>query len=64
MSTRFTDIINTLRVLGKIFSNSAKVKKIIKSLQKKWRLKRTSIEEAKNLNTLFIDDLSGSLISY
>ncbi|KAH9672866.1 hypothetical protein KPL70_017899 [Citrus sinensis] len=62
--SRFTDIVNTLGALGKTFSNSEKVKKIIKSLPKKWRPKRTAIEEAKDLNVLPIDDLIGSLISY
>ncbi|KAH9801181.1 hypothetical protein KPL71_000929 [Citrus sinensis] len=64
MYTRFTDIVNTLGALGKTFSNSEKVKKIIRSLPKEWRPKRTAIEEAKDLNTLPFDDLIGSLISY
>ena len=64
MYTRFTDIVNTLGALGKTFSNSEKVKKIIRSLPKEWRPKRTAIEEAKNLNTLPLDDLIGSLISH
>ena len=64
MYTRFTDIVNTLGALGKTFSNSEKVKKIIRSLPKEWRPERTAIEEAKNLNALPIDDLIGSLISY
>ncbi|KAH9723261.1 Integrase catalytic domain-containing protein [Citrus sinensis] len=64
MYTRFTDIVNTLGALGKTFSNSEKVKKIIRSLPKEWRKKRTAIEEAKDLNVLPIDDLIGSLISY
>ena len=55
MYTRFTDIVSTLGALGKTFSNNDKVKKIIK---------RTVIEEAKDLNTLPIDDLISSLISY
>ncbi|KAH9679703.1 hypothetical protein KPL71_026239 [Citrus sinensis] len=62
--SRFTDIVNTLGALGKTFSNSNKVKKIIRSLPKEWRQKRTAIEEAKDLNILPIDDLIGSLISY
>ena len=32
MYTRFTNIVNTLGALGKTFSNSEKVKKIIRSL--------------------------------
>ncbi|KAH9726519.1 hypothetical protein KPL70_008287 [Citrus sinensis] len=62
--TKFTDIVNTLGALGKTFSNSEKVKKIIRSLPKEWRPKMTAIEEAKDLNVLPIDDLIGSLISY
>ncbi|KAH9699242.1 hypothetical protein KPL71_024267 [Citrus sinensis] len=64
MYTRFTDIVNTLGALGNTFSNSEKVKKIIRSLLKEWRPKRIAIEEAKDLNILPIDDLIGSLISY
>lgn len=40
------------------------MKKIIRSLPKEWRRKRTAIEEVKNLNTLSLDGLIGSLISY
>ncbi|KAH9703924.1 hypothetical protein KPL70_011269 [Citrus sinensis] len=60
--SRYT--LNTLGALGKTFSNSEKVKKIIRPLPKEWRPKRTAIEEAKDLNTLPLDDLIGSLISY
>ena len=44
MYTRFTDIVNTIGALGKTFSNSEKVKKIIRSLPEEWRPKRTAIE--------------------
>ena len=64
MYTMLTDIVNTLGALGKKFSNSEKVKKIIRSLPMEWRPKRIVIEEAKDLNTLPIDDLIVSLISY
>ena len=64
MYSRFTDIVNTLEALGKTFSNSKIVKKIIRSLPKEWRLKRTAINEANDLNTFSIDDLIGSLIRY
>ncbi|KAH9744056.1 hypothetical protein KPL70_003526 [Citrus sinensis] len=63
-NTSFTDIVNTPGALEKTFSNSEKVKKIIRSLPKEWRPKRTAIEEAKDLNILPIDDLIGLLISY
>ena len=42
--TRFIDIVNSLEALGKVFTNSEKVKKIIKSLPKVWRPKRMTIE--------------------
>ena len=64
MYIRFTDIVNTLGALEIFFSNSEKVKKIIRSLKKEWRPERTTIEEAKYLNTLPIDNLISSLISY
>ena len=64
MYARFMDIVNTLGALGKTFSNREKVKKIIRSLPKEWRPKRIVIKEAKDLNTLLIDDLISSLISY
>ena len=64
MYTRFTDIVNTLEAQGKTFSNSKKVKKIIRLLPKEWRSKRIVIDEAKYLNILPIDDLISSLISY
>lgn len=59
----FTNIVNTLRALEKTFSNSEKIKKIIRSLLKERRLKRIFIEEAKDLNALTINDLISSLIS-
>ena len=55
---------NTLGAIGKTFSNSEKVKKIIRPLPKECRPKRTAIEEAKSLNTLPLDDLISFLISY
>ena len=64
MYTWFTDVVNALGALLKTFLNSEKVKKIIRSLPKEWRPKRTVIEEVKNLSTLPINDLIGSLISY
>ena len=64
MYIRFTDIVNTLEALGKTFSSSEKIKKIIRSLPIKWRPKRTAIKEAKDLNNLSIDDLISSFIFY
>lgn len=63
MYSRFMDTVNTLVALGKTFSNRKIVKKISRSLRKEWRPKRTIIEEAKDFNTLSIDDLIDSFIS-
>ena len=52
MYTRFTDVVNGLRALGKCFLNSELVNKILRSLSKKWDSKITAIQEAKNLNNL------------
>uniref|UniRef100_A0A2C9VNN2 Uncharacterized protein n=1 Tax=Manihot esculenta TaxID=3983 RepID=A0A2C9VNN2_MANES len=36
MSTRFTDLVNLLKVFGKRFEETKLVKKILKSLSKSW----------------------------
>ena len=64
MFTRFTDIINGLKSLGKSYSTSDLVKKIIRSLRKTWEAKVIAIQEAKNLNILSLEELLGSLMTY
>ncbi|KAL5544086.1 hypothetical protein UlMin_007870 [Ulmus minor] len=64
MYTRFTDIINDLSSLGKEYSISEKVRKILRSLPKQWEAKVTAIQEAKNLSTLPLDELVGSLMTH
>ena len=64
MYTRFTDIINDLSSLGKEYSMSEKVRKILRSLPKQWEAKVTAIQEAKNLSTLPLDELVGSLMTH
>ncbi|KAL5578208.1 hypothetical protein UlMin_019907 [Ulmus minor] len=64
MYTRFTDIINDLSSLGKKYSMSEKVRKILRSLPKQWEAKVTAIQEAKNLSTLPLDELVGSLMTH
>ena len=47
MFTQFTDIINNLKSLGKIYTNEEMVKKILRCLPKnKWGPKVTAIEES------------------
>ena len=64
MFTRFTDIINGLKSLGKVYPNNEQVRKILRSLPKAWEAKVTAIQEAKDLNTLALDELLGSLMTY
>ena len=64
MFTRFTDIINSLKSLGRSYSNSDLIHKILKSLPIAWEAKVTTIQEAKYLNTLSLEELLGSLMTY
>lgn len=64
MFTRFTDIINGLKNLGKSYTNSKLVRKILRSLPKIWEAKVTAIVEAKDLNTLALEELLGSLMTH
>ena len=62
--TQFTDIINGLKSLGKCYSNSDLVRKVLRSLPRSWEAKVTAIQEAKNLNVLSLEELLGSLMTY
>ena len=64
MFTRFTDITNSLKSLGRVYSNADLVQKILRSLPDKWNPKVTAIQEAKDLNILSLDELMGSLITH
>ncbi|KAK5825398.1 hypothetical protein PVK06_020228 [Gossypium arboreum] len=64
MSDRFTNIINSLKAFGKIYPNKEMVKKILNSLPTSWEVKVTIIEKPKDLNSLSIDELIGSLLTY
>ncbi|GAV58692.1 UBN2 domain-containing protein, partial [Cephalotus follicularis] len=64
MFTRFTNIINALQSLDKTYSNSELVRKIIRCLPRSWMPKVMTIEEAKNLNLLPLEDLLGSLMTH
>ena len=64
MFTRFMDIINGLKSLGKSYSNSDLVRKILKSLPRIWEAKVTAIQEAKDLNVLLLEELLGSLMMH
>ena len=65
MFTRFTDITNNLKSLGKSYSNEEMVRKILRCLPKnKWGPKITAIEEAQDLKKLELDDLLGKLLTH
>ena len=64
MFTRFTDITNGLKSLDRIYSNADLVQKILRSLSDKWDPKVSTIQEAKDLNTLSLDELMGFLITH
>jgi len=51
----------TLEILKKSYVASDHVSKILRSLPARWRPKVTAIEEAKDLNTLSVEDLVSSL---
>ena len=64
MITRFTDIVNGLKALGKTLKESEKVMKILRSLPSKWHTNVTAIQEAKDLTKLPMEELIGSLMTY
>ena len=64
MYTRFTNIINALNALGKSYTNSDLVRKILRSLPKSWEAKVTAIQEAKDLTKLPLEELLGSLMTH
>ncbi|KAH1082313.1 hypothetical protein J1N35_022074 [Gossypium stocksii] len=64
MSDRFTHIINGLKALRKIYPNKEMVKKMLNSLPMSWEAKVTKIEESKDLNSLSLNELISSLLTY
>jgi len=65
MFTRFIDITNNLKSLGKTYTNEEMVRKTLRCLPKrKWGPKVTVIEEAQDLKTLGLDDLLAKLLTH
>ena len=54
MFTRFTDIINSLIALGKVYTQVEMVRKLLRVLTSDWEKKTTAIEEANDLSTLTV----------
>jgi len=61
MYSRFQTLVSGLHILKKSYVASDHVSKILRNLSARWRPKVTSIEEAKDLNTLSVEDLISSL---
>nr|GEY11292.1 DUF4219 domain-containing protein/UBN2 domain-containing protein [Tanacetum cinerariifolium] len=62
--TRFNTIITSLKALDKSFSSPNNVRKFLRALLTKWRPKLMTIEESKDLSTLFLDKFIGNLKVY
>ena len=61
MFSRFQTLVSGLQVLKKSYTTADHVKKILRSLPAKWRPKVTTIEEARDLNVLSLENLISSL---
>lgn len=64
MFSRFQILVAGLKVLDKGYSTSDHVKKIIRSLLKKWRPMVTSLKLSKELNKMTLEELISSLRSH
>ena len=64
MSSRFTNIINSLKVLGKIYTQPELIRKILRSLPATWIHKVSAIEESKDFDKYELKELIGSLMTH
>ena len=64
MFHRFNVIVISLKSLGKKLTIAEQVQKILRSLPQMWEAKVMAIREAKDLETLQIDQLMGSLLTH
>jgi hypothetical protein len=62
--TRISDLRNSMVSLRKRISNVKLIKKILRSLPERFRIKVTTTEESKDLDSLKIEELEGSLQTY
>ena len=61
MYARFTTIVNEMRSLGKAYSTHERIRKILRCLPSMWRPMVTAITQAKDLQSMNLEDLIGSL---
>ena len=64
MYSRFTNIINSLKALGKTYTQPELIRKILRSLPATWIHKVSAIEESKDLDRYEIEELIGSLMTH
>ena len=64
MYSRFTNIINSLKALGKTYTQSELIRKILRSLPATWIHKVSAIEEFKDLDHYQLEELIGSLMTH
>ncbi|XP_015075296.1 uncharacterized protein LOC107019261 [Solanum pennellii] len=64
MHIRFTSIINEMYSLGEIVPNGKAVRKLLSVLPETWESKVEAITEARDLDSLAMDELIGNLITY
>jgi hypothetical protein len=62
--TKISDFRNFMISLGKKIYDAKIIRKILLSLPKRFRIKATTIEESKDLDTMRIEELVGSLQNY
>ncbi|XP_057730096.1 uncharacterized protein LOC130945392 [Arachis stenosperma] len=64
MFERFSIIINNLDAMGRNYSEETLVRKILRSLTKKWKVKRTAISERNDLIKITYDELRDKPLAY
>ena len=64
MFSRFTTITNDLNALGKSYTSTELVNKILRSLPKAYQSKVVVIREARDLSKLPLEELMGSLMTH
>ena len=62
MYSRFTNIINSLKALGKTYTQPELIRKILRSLPATWIHKVLAIKESKDLDRYDLEELIGSLM--
>ncbi|MQM17791.1 hypothetical protein Taro_050769 [Colocasia esculenta] len=64
MFAQLSKITNGMKALGKNYTNMEIVRKVLRSLPSTWHTKATVIEDSKNLSSLTMKELIGSLMIY